>query len=207
MGFGKNDVMKLGKVSFQQPKSGVDHTSVEDDKIDLVHDMIDATSNVTVSRFTLPKAIEHIKSEVGQGNDVHVPDVLPSSGVRKDKVPPLKNTLGDPVAGLDKPPHKSESFREPLMSKTNSALAAEFGIDETALCRVMDEALSRGGVFADLFVEYTTSATVALDAGRVRAVGGDQGWMWPFRSMPLEYSSLSVSNAVPQLSSGISHLT
>ncbi len=51
-------------------------------------------------------------------------------------------------------------------------LTGPSAVDPALAQRVLDRALSRGGDFADLYFEYRRSASLAMEDGRVRTVGG-----------------------------------
>lgn len=51
-------------------------------------------------------------------------------------------------------------------------MRGEHAIDPEMSSRLLSEALARGGDFADLFFEYRRSASVAMEDGHVRTVGG-----------------------------------
>lgn len=58
----------------------------------------------------------------------------------------------------------TETTREP-----QAFFAQRFGIDHRVMSRVLAEALSRGGDFADLFFEHRTSSSIAFEERQVRS--------------------------------------
>lgn len=51
-------------------------------------------------------------------------------------------------------------------------IAGPHAIDDTLIARALGVALEQGGDFADLFFEYRRAASISMEDGRVRSVGG-----------------------------------